>query len=227
MTTTTKQAAEAERLDPRPGAAVYTRRLLGFYDPFVLGFSNTYLWRCPTTHLLDWYNQHVSDRHLDVGVGTGYFLDRCRFPSPNPTVALVDLNVEALRFTEHRIARHHPISYRGSVLEPVKIPLAPFRSIGINYVLHCLPGQMGTKTRVFECLRPLLADDGVLFGATILGAPEPRSLLARGVMRFYNWRGIFGNRADTIEGLEAALAGSFRTVEISIRGSVARFAAKP
>jgi len=225
--TNRNHVVQAVRLDPRPGAAIYTKRLLNVYDPLVLGFSNTYLWRCPTTHLLEWFSRHVSDRHLDVGVGTGYFLDRCRFPSPTPLVALLDYNSEALRFTEQRIARYHPISYVGSVLEPVTIPLAPFRSVSLNYVLHCLPGDMTIKARVFEHLRPLVGDEGVLFGSTILGAPPPQSGLASAVMGLYNRRGIFANRGDTLAGLEVALAGSFRKVEVSMRGSVALFAARP
>lgn len=63
------------------GQAVYTKRVLHVYDLFVLGFSNRFVWRCPTPALLAHYDRHVTANHLDVGVGTGYFLDRCHFPS--------------------------------------------------------------------------------------------------------------------------------------------------
>jgi len=46
--------------------------LLSGYDLWVLGFSNTFVWRCPTRLLLEFYNEHISGNHLDVGVGTGY-----------------------------------------------------------------------------------------------------------------------------------------------------------
>lgn len=215
----------AERLDPRPGAAIYSRRVLALYDLLVLGFSNTYLWKCPSTELVDWYNRNISSKHLDVGVGTGYFLDRCRFPSPDPTVALLDLNEESLRFTAERIARYRPVSYRASVLDPVQIDLAPFQSIGLNYLLHCLPGDMQTKAQVFANLKPLLAPGGVVFGSTILGQGVPRGRIARAVMSRYNARGIFGNQNDSVEGLRAALSG-LRSVEINIRGCVALFSAR-
>jgi hypothetical protein len=69
------------------GHAVYTKRMLGIYDFLVLGLSNRLIWRCPTQRLVDHYNRHVTANHLDVGVGTGYFLDRCRFSSNAPRVA--------------------------------------------------------------------------------------------------------------------------------------------
>lgn len=219
-----------ERLDPRPGAAVYKKGLLGLYDPVVLGFSNTYLWRCPTRELLRLYDQHVSDRHLDVGVGSGYFLDRCRFPVPDPTLALLDFSEGSLRFTARRVRRYAPVSYRADILQPLApaaIDLAPFRSIGLNYVLHCLPGDLRDKARVFGHLRGLLADDGVLFGSTILGRPAPKGLLARRVMALYNRRGIFSNQRDTRELLDSALAQHFGQHEIRMRGSVALFVARP
>jgi len=88
------------------GQAVYTRRNLALYDVVVLGLSNRLIWRCPTSRLLAHYNQHVSANHLDVGVGTGYFLDHCHFPAPDPPITLMDLNADALAYTAQRIARH-------------------------------------------------------------------------------------------------------------------------
>ena len=58
------------------GTAAYSKPLLSIYDLWVLGFSNTFVWRCRTSIILAFYNQHVSGNHLDVGVGTGYYLDR-------------------------------------------------------------------------------------------------------------------------------------------------------
>lgn len=62
------------RLDTAKGAAAYTRTSLAVYDLFVLGFSNSFAWKCPSRVILEFNNRHVSDRHLDVGIGTGYFL---------------------------------------------------------------------------------------------------------------------------------------------------------
>ena len=47
--------------------------------------------------------------------------------------------------------------------------MPPFASVGLTYVLHCLPGRMSEKLAAVDHLRPLMANGAVLFGATILG----------------------------------------------------------
>jgi hypothetical protein len=60
------------------GQAVYTARTLRAYDAVVVKASNSLVWRCPARRILAQYDSHVSAAHLDVGPGTGYYLDRCR-----------------------------------------------------------------------------------------------------------------------------------------------------
>jgi hypothetical protein len=56
------------------GAAVYTPFTLKLYDWWVLGISNRFAWQCPTnTALLPFFRKHAGRRHLDVGVGTGFY----------------------------------------------------------------------------------------------------------------------------------------------------------
>ena len=74
------------------GAAPYTKGLLSVYDLFALGISSRLVWKCPKKRALAHYNQHVSNNHLDVGPGTGYFRDHCHFSSNKPRIGLFDLN---------------------------------------------------------------------------------------------------------------------------------------
>ncbi len=143
--------------------AVYSKIVLTVYDWAVLGFSNRFLWRCPTLRLLALYNCHVTANHLDVGVGTGFFLDHCTFPGPAPRVALLDLNENCLRRTATRIARYHPETIRASVMEAIPYTGQRFDSIGMNYVLHCLPGNIHTKARSLDHLTKLVHPGGVVF----------------------------------------------------------------
>ena len=62
------------------GAGAYGRLGLHFYDAGVLGLSSLLLWRCPSSRVLAQYQANVSANHLDVGVGTGYFLDKVGVP---------------------------------------------------------------------------------------------------------------------------------------------------
>ena len=219
MTHVTAEQVEA-------GQAVYTRKNLRLYDLIVLGISNRFLWRCPTRRILRHYNEHVSANHLDVGVGTGYFLDRCRFPSATPRVALLDLNENSLEFTARRIARYRPERYQGNVLEPISLNCDKFDSIAVNYVLHCLPGTIGTKAVALDHLKAWLNPGGVLFGSTLLTGGVKRSRMARKLMEAYNKQGIFSNTSDTLEELEAALRQRFDDVEIEVVGCAALFAGR-
>lgn len=132
------------------GQSIYTKPTLAAYDFIVLGVSNSLIWQCPTQRLVEHYNKHVSANHLDVGVGTGYFLDQCQFPTSAPRLALMDLNSNALEFASQRIARYHPQTYRRNVLDPLALNVEAFDSVGINYLLHCLPGSVESKAIVFS-----------------------------------------------------------------------------
>lgn len=206
------------------GAAIYTKTVLSIYDLYVLGFSNTFAWRCPSRLILKFYNEHISGKHLDVGVGTGYFLDKCKFPSPTPTIALLDLNVNSLQATAKRLARYSPTIHQANVLEPLQIRPARFDSIALNYLLHCLPGNILSKGVVFSHLKPLLSNHGgVIFGTTILGKGVKHNRLAQILMRAYNSKGIFGNLDDQAADLERVLKDHFRDYSICTTGCVAFF----
>ena len=220
-----KEALRGDK-DVAKGAAIYTPFTLAFYDWVVLFFSNSFVWQCPSRVISDFYNEHISDRHLDVGVGTGYFLDRCQFPSPAPTIALFDLNPHSLATTARRLRRYAPSCHVGNVFQPIDIGLSGFDSIGLNYLLHCLPGNLANKSVIFEYLKPLLNDGGVLFGSTILGSDVPCTLLARKLMQAYNARGIFSNLADCQRDLEAGLKAHFAEHTVRLEGCVALFSAR-
>ena len=207
--------------------AVYTRwtlRLL--YDVGVLGYSNRFVWKCPTATQLAWYDENVSANHLDVGVGTGYFIDRCTWPSPSPRLALMDLNANSLEHAASRTARYSPETYRRNVLAPIEFDAPRFDSIGLNCLLHCLPGTLDEKAVVFDNLRPLLNAGGCIFGSTILQGDVPRSTQARLLMRTYNRKGLFSNEHDTLEALDRALRSRFKESRITVHGCVALFRAR-
>jgi SAM-dependent methyltransferase len=208
------------------GQAVYTKTVLRAYDFFVLGLSNRLLWKCPTPRLLAHYNRHVTGNHLDVGVGTGYFLDRCRFPSPAPRLALVDLNANSLEYASRRLARYRPRAYLRNVFEPLGLDAPRFDSVALNYLLHCVPGPIRAKAVIFDRLRPLMNPGAVLFGATLLPDGVPLGPLGRRLMALYNAKGIFSNRADTVDGLERALGRRFSDVSIHLVGCAALFSAR-
>jgi ubiquinone/menaquinone biosynthesis C-methylase UbiE len=205
------------------GAAIYNQGILSIYDIGVIHLSNQLAWRCPAHHTLDFYNEHVSANHLDVGVGTGYFLNKCRFPSANPRIALFDLNRNSLEMTARRLQRYQPTTFVGNVLEPIQLDLPKFDSIALNYLLHCLPGTMQSKQVAFANLKEWLNPGGVIFGSTILGQGIRPNFLARRLMNLYNTKGIFSNQQDNLADLEANLHQYFRDGWTKVVGCVAFF----
>ena len=209
------------------GAAVYSPLTLKLYDAWVLGISNRFAWQCPTRDVLQpFFDRHVGARHLDVGVGTGYYLAKARLPETTH-VTLLDLNPSSLQAARQRFGRSDTTTLQHDVF----LPLGPeqqgcYDSISLFYLLHCLPGSMGDKAQVFANLKPCLKPGGVLFGATILGDAAGHNRFGSKLIEVYNKKGIFGNRSDTAEGLRSALALHFSGINIEVVGKVALFSAK-
>lgn len=111
--------------------------------------------------------------------------------------------------------------------ESLDLGEARFDSIALANVLHCLPATMNQKAAALARLRPYLADDGVLFGSTILGRDVRHNMLARRVIAAYNRKGIFTNLDDDLEGLQQGLAAGFADVDVQTQGSITLFTARP
>lgn len=113
------------------------------------------------------------------------------------------------------------------MLEPLAAQLGTdipgFDSIGMTCLLHCLPGNLSTKSAVFESLLALANPGATVFGATLLNGGVTRNWYARRVMAFNNDRGIFSNTADDLVGLESLLSKHLDQSSVRIMGCVALF----
>ena len=211
-------------INTQAGAAVYSKAVLSVYDFWVHGFSNHYLWHCPTVQLHALYQQHTSNNHLEVGAGTGFFLKQVKFNRLKPRIVLMDLNTNTLEVVSKTIAHYQPAGVVNDILSPTQPQLPLFDSIAFNYVWHCLPAN-ANKAKAFTHLAQFLQPDGVLFGATLLGKDTKLNPFAKGLMALYNQKGIFGNQNDSYDALERALAANFSRYDIRQVGTAALFTA--
>ncbi|MFD3917229.1 class I SAM-dependent methyltransferase [Streptomyces sp. NPDC088147] len=209
----------------RGDADMYTKPVLMIYDPIALGMVCPVAWRCSRRTMLSFYNDSVRGHHLDIGPGSGFFLDKCRFPAGRPRVTLLDLNELVLRTAARRVARYAPRTVVRDVLGELDLGDEKFESIALQNVLHCLPGTMKQKGVVFDNIRPLLADGGVLFGCTVLGKDIRLPAHGRWMMEKYNQAGSFRNTEDSLEELTSQLSARFRRYSVRTRGAVAFFEA--
>lgn len=204
--------------------AVYTPFTLAIYDVLVHGLSNRFAWRCPTQRLVELYRENLSPDHLEAGVGTGLLLDRAATPKLKRLV-LLDANRNCLDRAAQRLARFKPEPHQVNLLAPLALRTAPVASIGLTYVLHCLPGRMDEKLKAIDHLRPLMRDGATLFGATILGRGIAPNRAASALLDLYNAKGVFNNRADDLAGLSDGLRRRFANVAVAQEGCVAIFRA--
>jgi SAM-dependent methyltransferase len=213
-----------ERSDPSyKGQAGYSPVLLAIYDVWVLKFMARAVWKTPIPPVVDLYRRHLGPRHLDVGPGTGYFIEKAA-PPAGTEITLLDPNPHVLKHASRRLASMAPVTVEADVMKPLPVD-GPFDSAALSFVLHCLRGPMTNKGTAVRNIADLLTPDGVLFGGTVLGAGELHTRSARAFLSVANKNGAFDNVDDTVDGLREVLGASFRVVEIQVAGSSALFSA--
>ena len=223
--------------DTGPGARKYDPFMLKYiYDAFVLRFTASYAWCCPVSTILQpLFNKHMTTSRatLDIGVGSGFYLEHAPF-SPDTTVTLLDLNHNSLKRASDRLHEAHPAVQYKSVYADVMDPATcsagklggPFDSISLMYLLHCLPGPAAGKAATLVRLRHLLTKEGTLFGCTNLGKGVELNWIARAVLALYNSSGVFENYEDDAESFVQPLKEAFEIVEWKVVGTTLIFEAK-
>ncbi|EPD1191024.1 type VI secretion system tip protein TssI/VgrG [Escherichia coli] len=160
----------------------------------------------------------------NMDVGTGFYLTHVPESS---LISLMDLNEASLNAASTRAGESkikHKISH--DVFEPYPAALhGQFDSISMFYLLHCLPGNISTKSCVIRNAAQALTDDGTLYGATILGDGVVHNSFGQKLMRIYNQKGIFSNTKDSEEGLTHILSEHFENVKTKVQGTVVMFSA--
>ena len=204
-------------------ARIYTPPVLAVYDAMVMHVLDRLVWRCPSWRFTNMYNLLATPRHLEIGVGTGYCLDRTCMDFDR--LALVDLNPNCLEMAGQRLERYAPTTHVRNVLETFDLDGERFNSIALGGVLHCLPGSMREKARVFDNLGAMMRDDCVAFGYCIVsdtGALSPQGRLVRWVL---NRLRVINNYGDTSTGLLHALESRFDYANVTRIGAIAFFVA--
>ncbi|KAM5350061.1 hypothetical protein ACJ41O_006566 [Fusarium nematophilum] len=234
------------------GSIRFTPLVLFIYDLYVIRISAPLIWRCSVQkYLRPLFTENFSKRHVDIGVGNGYFpakaiKDLGREPK-DQHLTLVDLSLASLTAARQGILSRHPgIDIRsihadaGAPL-PASLENERFDSASLSLIMHHMPGPTLSKSRAISNAKSLLADDGVLIGSTILGkvwekteqgyqvkVEQRPGRLATFALGFYNKRGIFDNYEEDPRVFEKVLKEEFEEVETRIVGMIFLFrAVKP
>lgn len=227
MTTT------AQYESPLPKDTIFASRrpilklLWSVYDLWVMSVASDHLWGCPVDKILGLYNQYASADHLEAGVGTGYFLDHCTFPVPDPSLTLLDVSREAIGMSLRRLRRYRVTGLEASLLDPLPVSEPRFGSVGMNYVLHCIPGSLHDKMdTILTNLLPCMREGAVLFGTTVLGKGVAHNAVGRPLVAALQRNKIFRNQEDDLPGLEQALRRHVSDYSVELVGRTAMFTAR-
>lgn len=213
-----------DKSDPSyKGQAGYNSAMLAIYDVWVLKFMTKAVWKLPVAQCVERYKQHMGQRHLDIGPGTGFFIEQAD-PPLETEITLLDPNPTVLRHAAKRLEVRHPVTVEADVTKPLPLE-GPFDSAALSFVLHCIRGPESNKAVAVRNIADVLGPDGVLFGGTVLGLSGDHTSPARAFLRAANKQGGFDNLSDTEDGLRRILELSFGTVDVDVVGSAALFAA--
>ncbi len=206
-------------------ASFYTRLSLFFYDYYVYKFGSALFFGCPERELVDFYLDRISSNHLEIGVGTGYLLNKCAEQGKLESLSLLDFNRNCLDVTAKVLSDFRPDRYYANILEPLPVQNRKFDSIALNFVLHCVPGSFREKGVAFDHVARCLNMDGRVFGSTLMYYPE-QAKLGKLVMDVYNRLGIFNNNNDSRDELVTALSRNYSDININQVGNVLFFDAR-
>ncbi|TVY81838.1 N-methyltransferase vrtF [Lachnellula suecica] len=206
------------------GAAVYSRLMLAAYDLLVHRITGPFAFGCSTKKVLfPFFSQHFSKNHLDIGVGTGYFLANTQTP-PDAKITLMDLNQNCLDTTSRRLGG----AATRTVLHDALLPLPfddKFDSISLFYLLHCLPSPVERKLELFTNLKRNISPTGVIYGASVLGQGVKWSWFGSWYWPIMLKNGVMDNKGDNEEAFARVLGENFERVELRVEGTVLLFVA--
>ncbi|MBW1599892.1 class I SAM-dependent methyltransferase [Streptomyces sp. JJ38] len=209
----------------RAGQVAYRPWTLPMYDLVAFKLNCRYVFRVPVSELVAMFDRNISAEHLDLGVGSGYFLDNCQ-TAPGQSITLADLNEHTLRHAARRLTRFRVRTVRANALEPLPLPEAAFGSASVNFLLHCVPGDIRRKAVVFDHVAACVRPGGRLFGSTVLSKGVPLNPAARAALPLWNRSGVMHNSEDSLEDLRAELAARFPVHRVTVHGCTALFEAE-
>ena len=165
-----------------------------FYDYLVNDINCNYAWRCNKNNIFDLYRKNLESNHLEIGPGSGYFLLPKHHNKKIGNLFLMDINYPILNHSHNNLKNHFPNVYpiKHNIFEN-SLKFLDFQSVGINYVLHCVPGRLENK---MEKLINNLPENLTIFGSTVINDFNKQTNLSQVELMVLNKLGIFNNSND-------------------------------
>ncbi len=208
------------------GIRIYPKLLLPAYDQVALKWFGKFIWRCEAGHYVELYNNNVTCNHAEIGVGTGYCLDKSQLDPSQSRIALIDLQENCLHYASSRLARFKPETYKRNAYFPIDIGTQHFDSIAICGLLHCLPGEMQDKATVFDAIQSLVKPNTKVYGYTLVNKGVRNTWRSFMMFKLLRWLKILNNENDSPSSLLQELKKRFHHCEVKVIGCLAFFIAE-
>lgn len=173
----------------------FISKSLQLYDVFVNEINCKYIWSCDKSKIFNLYQKNVRPNHVEIGPGTGYYLKPSMHKIKN--LSLVDINQDILDYSQKKLKEDNCNieTFRINLFSnPTKFTITENSSIGVNCVLHCIPGKLQDK---IQCILDNIENDKnvILFGTTVVH-DKSDSVLVNLELKFLNYFKIFQNCND-------------------------------
>ena len=166
---------------------------LRYYDFFVNEINCKFVWNCHKENIEKLYKKNIRKNHLEIGPGTGYFIKNYKFNN----LTLVDINDDILKYN----LKQQPLTKyirQNLFIKDEKINLLNYSSVGVNCVLHCVPGKLEDKMN--NLIQSFNDKDIIIFGGTVVNDPS-NNYFTNIQLKILNKYGIFHNKNDYTENL--------------------------
>lgn len=167
------------------------------YDYLVNNINCKYVWKCDQRYIKKLYANNITNKHIEIGPGTGYFIKKYQFNN----LHLVDINQDILDNSKKNIINNcqnikihnqNIFEYNNKINEDIT-------SIGMSYVLHCVPNNLDIS--LDNLVENIKTNNQVtIFGSTVI--PNKKDFLAMTEIYTLNTLGIFNNINHNKEQLE-------------------------
>ena len=167
------------------------------YDYFVNKINCKYVWKCDQRYIKKLYANNITNNHLEIGPGTGYFIKKYHFNS----LHLLDINQDILTNSKKNLNNNcqNIKIHNKNIFESNNKINEDITSIGLSYVLHCVPNNLDIS--IDNLVKNTKNDNQItIFGSTVI--PNKKDFLAMTEIYTLNTLGIFNNINHNKEQLE-------------------------
>ena len=163
-----------------------------------------YVWQCSDKNICQLYKNNIQKHHIEIGPGTGYYLKP--YISNLNSLELIDVNSNVLRYANMRL-HHSDLKKKITNINLFKknniIQINnEITSIGVNCVLHCVPGPI--ETNIDNLINNIQKQNKnnkiIIFGSSVINDSN-KNILQDFELALLNYFRIFDNKKDNEERL--------------------------